>query len=237
MILRSVVLLLGVGALHQPVFAQFTGPIGTPGSNNCSSCGNPFSVTIPSTTAGDQLFVLATGSNPSNSVTAVSGCGGTWSQVGLEQGNQFAAIWENPNISGGCTSVSVSVSDNNFEYIIVPEFRGGSTSGALDGAVVNTNSGTASVSIATTNAKDLVLSTCTNWYYGGTVTGPTGGFTSVLTANSDQMSGYLITTTTGTKTITWTLSGSVSVDCMTAAFKASVASATGGFISLIGVGK
>ena len=175
---------------------------------NIACCSNPNVVSLPSaTTAGNLLMVSgAKLSQPATTITSVSGGGvTTWLQA--KRSNSFGdlEVWYGVVAAGSSTAITVTFSTSTgLNEAIVTEF---STSipgtWTLDQSAVNTSSASplSSGSITTAVATELVYASAMR---NGWSTTAASGFTSLTTTSDFTQAAYLIVSSTGTYSTSWT---------------------------------
>lgn len=190
-----------------------------------STAASPWSVTIPTTVAGNCLVALiALHTGATQSVSSISG-GGTWSSAGaaglVSGSSSRIEIWVCPNCSS-VSSVSITLSTSIGGACTILEFSGVALASPVDqynstgitGTAVNTNT-----TPTTTGANDAVVggiswTGTTTVSAMGAIGGTTGSY-NALTGVTDTGSigmnlaaAYQLASSAGTFGIQWTQSGS-----------------------------
>lgn len=181
-----------------------------------SNTASPWSVTIPSTTAGNTLIIVIQqgGENVGDTaISSISGAG-TWTQD--ESQSQYGAqvdIWECPNISGGTTSLSVTNAYSNpiTGNADVFEVSGLLSTGAFDNGGVNngTSSPATTNSLTPSGAGEFFVAGYAYEYNNtsGATTGlASGGWTDTYGSTGVVVdSAYLIASGSGAESTSWTI--------------------------------
>ncbi len=177
------------------------------GQTKIICCSNPNVVSLPSaTTTGDLLVVSgAKLSQPTTTITSITG-GGVTTWLKAKTSNAFGdvEVWYGVVAAGSSTAITVTFSTSTgLNEAIVTEF---STSipgtWTLDQSAVNTSSASplSSGSITTTVATELVYASAMRNGWSTTAS----GFTSLTTTSDFTQAAYLIVTSTGTYSTSWT---------------------------------
>lgn len=216
--------------------------VGTPVSNNARATSTSVSYTVQS--ASNTLICAFAVSTGGGTISAPTGSGGTWTQVGttFSNGGTEISIWYSQNSTAGTHTISQSTTATGRDVeMCVAEFSGIDTVTPLDGTVVTSTA--ESTSYTTTLAGSMIVAAIsannnaaftvgTNFTLDTNVSG---------TANADQGALGLehdITSTAGTVTTAFT-GGQGTFAMQVTAFRAAGAgggSSSGGFLTLMGCG-
>lgn len=204
--------------------------------NNTGTSGTSF--TIPSTTAGNLLVLVAGTKDAVDYVTSITGAG-TWVQAndtgGSEGSSQQTEIWYCPNISGGVTSLSFTLNGNSRCVFWVGEFSGAATAsvqdtgGSAKSAAVGTGVTPAPGSFTPSQANGLAIMATQFANTSTTISNRPTGFTAPSLGNVESAAGsgsgteidvvYKIDPGTSAIVEDWTISGSVNWGAVTAVLK------------------
>jgi hypothetical protein len=190
-------------------------------SSSATTGNNSWSVTLPSTVAGNLLTVVATWYYAGSNITSVTASNGTvMSQATgafINSNNNVAIFW-GKNVASGPVTITVNYTSGtgNYPGVYVQEWSGVAASGIDEGIGTNTSVTAASISItttgSTTQANSLILSAQTP-----SSTNPTGvGANQTLL---DSTCSYQLTDSSGAAvTHIFNYSGSQAISAAIAAF-------------------
>lgn len=201
--------------------------------------GTSYNVTIASTTAGSLLVYPVAWFQPNAGViTAISG-GGTWVAGTIASGdaNSHAQVWYAPNVSGGVTSLTVTITNVGDDFNTegdVQEWSGMATATPKDIDVGNTGTSAAPLVVSGTlaQANEVLVGIALHTGADATWAVDTGGGYTQISENEDNDTGqtyssqYKVVAVTTSDQADWTLGASRTWTARLVSFKEAAAGGT-----------